>query len=65
MTNRFSGLPVQRLSELHVHASTSQPLLNIKKVIAELEESQWLYCIQQHYGCIVATACRIFNFIGR
>ena len=23
--------------------------------------SQFLYCIQQHYGCIVAIACKIFD----
>ena len=45
---------------VQLHASTSQPLLDIDKLIAELEESS--YCIQQHYECIVAIAC---NFIGQ
>ena len=52
-------------SAVHLRASTSQVLLDIDQLIAELEKSQSLYCIQQHYECIVAIACRIFNFIGR
>ena len=50
---------------VQLRASTSQFLLDIDQLIAELEKSQSLYCIQQHYGCTVAIACKIFNFIGR
>ena len=64
MTTRFRRLPMWQLSKLY-HASTSQSLLEIDQLTAELEESQWLHCIQQHYGCIVAIACKIFYFIGR
>jgi len=49
---------------VQLRASTSQ-FLDIDQLIAELEKSQSLYCIQQHYGCIVAIACKIFNFIGQ
>jgi len=46
----------QRSGSLNCTASTSQFLLDIDQLIAELEKSQCLYCIQQHYGCIVAIA---------
>jgi len=40
MTIYFRGLPAQRFSELSNYMRNLQPLLNIDKLIAELEETQ-------------------------
>ena len=69
LTRLRASVGYQRSGSLNcavqLRAYTSQFILDIDQLIAELEKSQSLYCIQQHYGCIVAIACKIFNFIGR
>jgi len=50
MTNLLrASVGYQRSGSLNctvqLHASTSQFLLDIDQLIAELEKSQWLYCI--------------------
>jgi len=65
MTTRLCGIPAP-LSTVQLHASTSQSPLDIDQLFVKLEEPQLhIYCIQQNYGCIVVTACKIFNFIGQ